>query len=411
MRNHSFFSFFHSFHFSFHSLFLMAIGTFILFILAFLLLTGCKSLSKEPASLEQEITLPYMIDIERNIDNVKELPVSLIANEIEYVPLETIKNFLLKKIDKLSFTDSFIFVSDFNKLLQFNRKGKFIRQIGKSGKGPGEYLYVMAFSINEQKSRIYIRDYTSEMDVFDFNGKYIESFPVNHPIFPILCFDNDKIAGSIPNGPKSADPIEYNLVIYSDNGAVLKEFKNHQKRNSKQGVAFTVYPLYVFDGKLRYKDYGSDTSFTVRGDSLEPYAIFNLGQMKMELDPDYSKGNPKQLMEELKKKVWISNIKENSKYLFVNFNYGLTDSTLFCAYEKQTSQIVSLKGNGFKSSDNLFFWPRYIYQDSIMVDYMEASDLMEKLSSTDKKSSNPELSQLASRIKEEDNPILIIAKP
>ncbi len=392
-------------------LFFPSFHSFFFFIPFCLLLTSCKSSSQqETKSKVKEVTLPYIIDIEKNIDKVKELPVSLIANSLEYIPLETNKSCLLKRVDKLSFTDSFIFISDFNKLLQFDRKGKFIRQIGKNGKGPGEYVYVMAFSVNEQKSKIYIRDYIPEMDVFDFNGKYSGSFPVNYPITPILCFDGNKIAGSIPNGPKSADPIEYNLVIYSNNGTVLKEFKNHQKRRSKQGITFPVYSLYVFNHNLRYKDYGSDSLFTVRGDSLEPYAIFNLGKMKMELDPDYSKGNPKQLIEELKHKIWISNVIENTGCLFITFRYGLTDSMIYCSFEKQTSQVNILKGYIFKNADNLYFWPKYVYKDSILVDFIDASDFLEKSSSGEKKS-NTELSQLASRIKEEDNPILIITKP
>ena len=39
----------------------------------------------------------------------------------------------------IPFAEGHLFVCDYNKLLQFTPEGKFVRQIGKAGQGPGEY--------------------------------------------------------------------------------------------------------------------------------------------------------------------------------------------------------------------------------------------------------------------------------
>lgn len=175
------------------------------------------------------------------------MPVSLIAKELEYVPLETKKNCVLKKVKELVFTDSFIFVSDFNKLLQFNRKGRFIRQIGKNGKGPGEYIYVMSFCVDYHSSQIYIIDYSPRIEVFDFSGNYIRQFESSKIIsYQFLGFDKDKLISHFANMPIHFDSTEVSLMITDTKGNSLKEFKNYKKRKSKPGIMVSESPLYSY---------------------------------------------------------------------------------------------------------------------------------------------------------------------
>lgn len=78
-------------------------------------------------SNQREDSLPdiaqYYIDIEKSISNIKSIPLSLVGQEIEFIPLETNPNCLLKNIRQIALSDSFIFVCGINKLLQFDRYG------------------------------------------------------------------------------------------------------------------------------------------------------------------------------------------------------------------------------------------------------------------------------------------------
>ena len=54
----------------------------------------------------------------------------------------------LRDIRNVVFTDDNIVVNDFNTVLLFDKKGNFIRQIGRRGQGPGEYLWVHGTAVD-----------------------------------------------------------------------------------------------------------------------------------------------------------------------------------------------------------------------------------------------------------------------
>lgn len=88
-------------------------------------------------------------------DSVKENPVEAIK-KIDVTPLSLKTGEFISSPVKVEMTDEYIFLLDNNKLLEFNHEGKFLRQIGQSGHGHGEYLNVVTFAINN--GVIYIID-------------------------------------------------------------------------------------------------------------------------------------------------------------------------------------------------------------------------------------------------------------
>ena len=80
---------------------------------------------------------------------------SYFSDDIEYIPLDS--QVLIGYTRTIEILDSLIFVSTFSPgLLLYNIDGKFIRQIGRKGKGPGEYEYCNFFAINISNQQIYI---------------------------------------------------------------------------------------------------------------------------------------------------------------------------------------------------------------------------------------------------------------
>jgi hypothetical protein len=96
-----------------------------LFILTgFLFFNSCNNSNtskKDNNNTGRVVELPYIVDLEKNLNNVKSIPISSIGKEVEYIPLETRPNSMLSKIVKIGFCNSYIFISDFDKLLQFER--------------------------------------------------------------------------------------------------------------------------------------------------------------------------------------------------------------------------------------------------------------------------------------------------
>jgi hypothetical protein len=102
------------------------------------------------------IDLLYLIDIEKNLSETKSIPLSSIGKQLEYIPLETNPNCMIERIEHINFSEDFMFIADYNKVLQFDRKGKFLRQIGANGRGPGEYSGVLGFCIDEKNRKVFI---------------------------------------------------------------------------------------------------------------------------------------------------------------------------------------------------------------------------------------------------------------
>lgn len=68
------------------------------------------------------------------------LKASFFADTVIYIPLETTKESFIQYIDQLWMNDSVILINNSSiGLLMFQQNGKFIRQIGKQGRGPEEY--------------------------------------------------------------------------------------------------------------------------------------------------------------------------------------------------------------------------------------------------------------------------------
>jgi hypothetical protein len=358
-----------------------------LIVIIFLVSCNNPKLSKAiDIKTQNSIELPYNIDLENNIDVDKSVPLSTMGKELEYIPLETTKSSMLTKINRIELSADFIFISDFNKLLQFDRKGKFIRQVGSNGRGPGEYIYVLDFCIDEKGKKVYVIAWgINDILEYDFVEKFIgksSTLPFNSK--QVFVNDSSGFVFHIWDAPDTTIASKNNLYITDPKFNILFKIKRHFIRNSNLGIGTT--PMYFYNGSLRFEQFGVDTLYTVKKDKLEPYAIFNLGQIKMDPNVIFPRpGSLQEISDQLKDKLWINDVKENKNFLFIKLEYGLSDSSKNLIFNKQTSEIASLENNGFTNDidGGIPFWPDYIYSDSILVDYYDANSFLNKIGKVD----------------------------
>lgn len=105
-----------------------------------------------------------------------------LIKEYKIIPLNYDK--IISNIDKVKLLKDKIYVQDSKTiaLLEFNSDGKFIKQIGRIGAGPGEYLSVHDFEIDEITGHIFILSLQKmSLIEYDKDGKYIKSFKI--PVF------------------------------------------------------------------------------------------------------------------------------------------------------------------------------------------------------------------------------------
>lgn len=341
---------------------------------------------------------PFKVDLESNINNIKVLNLSSIANELTFIPLETTPNCLIQKIRKILFSNSYIFVSEFTNLLEFDRNGKFIRKIGSSGTGPGEYLSIGDFCINERKQEIYIIfSSASKLLIYGFDGVFKKSINLSFRPAQVIQRDPQSLMFHLWNIPGKNDP---SWIITNLEGISLTVIKNSLKRVSQPGFLINHTPLYSFANSLHFMEFGIDTLFYFKDARKSSYAILSLGDFKMDADPIITATLIKD--EKLLTKVWPGTILENNEYLFIKFYRGISNNSMTAIYDKRLETVTILKDEVFKNDliGGIGFWPKQIVNDHILIDYADAFDLLKKNIPVD----------LRSKISETSNPVLMILK-
>jgi hypothetical protein len=138
------------------------------------------------------VRTPFLIDIEGNISNRKKIKLSSLEKEILYIPLETRPECLIDEIYKVELNESYIFVSAFTRLLQFDNNGIFIRQIGSQGRGPAEYLSVKDFCIDNERKEVLIIS-NGRLMTFSFDGKFKRSDNISFRPAQVILMDPNSI--------------------------------------------------------------------------------------------------------------------------------------------------------------------------------------------------------------------------
>jgi hypothetical protein len=126
---------------------------------SFVLLISCQTNKKKT----QEIAVNDNLQV-IDVDNAKEedkILLSDLFSSVKTIILETKDDILLGKINGIQVYKDLIFVMDSRRNIGvyiFNKEGKFIRKIGNRGMGPGEYLKISDFTIDEDNENIYLMD-------------------------------------------------------------------------------------------------------------------------------------------------------------------------------------------------------------------------------------------------------------
>lgn len=130
-------------------------------------------------SCKNEIPQDF-IDIDITSFKSREVPLSEIADSVEYIPLETKDcNLLAGDLSESVYLwDKYILIRRTRHYYLFNRQGKFLRQISSQGRGPGQFPSFTTKNIffYSQDSSLSL-NYTdhNRIDRFDLNGHYKNS--------------------------------------------------------------------------------------------------------------------------------------------------------------------------------------------------------------------------------------------
>ena len=300
------------------------------------------------------------------------------------------------------------------------RKGNFLRQIGADGRGPGEYYGITGFCIDPKNKKIFVNSYNGRKILeYDFNGSYIIFFNQPWRSYQFIVYDTTGIIFHFTNDNDSTIYSKYNFYITDYELNPIYKIKRHFIR--KSNIAAREIPLYYFNNILHFKQYTVDTLYTLENEMPKPYAIFKLGENKLDPNIMFDGRNPNvaEMIKEIENYFEISKILESENYLFTNIAFGVADSSKHCIFNKQSAETTIIEDDGFKNDidGGIRFWPKYIYNDSILIDYVDAFKFLSMLKNEESNSLKGEgkirvdkLEILTKKLTESSNPVLIVLK-
>ena len=264
------------------------------------------------------------IDVLPAFENLTELKVSQLGKNIRYIPLETTDSSLIGASYSLKLLEDGILVSyggrtDAHCYLFDRKTGKFIREIGHKGEDPKGYSGPRAW-VHPTTGNIYFTRMPKKLIKYSQNGEFLGevAMPDNlttgfYPLLTqegMLVYEGLSLNGNqkqlyylneekgktgdvtlpivpIAQQSKTTTPDEiqaisiwqgglgdYGLIGYS--GIIEIGFKD-----GTEGRYVSNYPaLWQMEDGIRLYEAFSDTIYHVKGQTLEPYRAFNLGDRR-----------------------------------------------------------------------------------------------------------------------------------
>ena len=402
------------------------------FLILFFFIVGCSS----PLPTGTILT----IDIEKSFHNNADIFLSDFADEIEYIPLETLRESVTGRALKIFATNEYIVAVAFRQNYLFDREtGKFIREIGGYGRGSNEYQSTTFVPFDEDRNTIRASITHLKHIVYDLNGNVIRTlnFPPQTEAqkfnmwWEMIPLD-DQYFVTYARNHSGNEPDK--LIVFDAQGNIFTRFPNHHtyEKNPKHAGSFVLdaQVFYKWKNKVFFYENCVDTLYHVTKDKIIPCFHFQLGKF----NPPYSEkdnlpwGDPDPFGDNkmCNSFFYFQTINESERFLFFSFHYGKINQEsryqdlYFGYYDKEMKITKISEVDHFEKTpvinDLDDFAPLHPHNWSInnsgeMVAYMEAGDIEEWFEEHPEKAKKlPEHLKKFSKLTSEDNPVAVIIK-
>jgi len=227
-------------------------------LLAFLLLTAC---TLKKAAQEGVLT----IDLTGNLSRQKEFFLSDIATDIEYVKLDNSIEAAIQQVEKYVITDQYLLIYDrmLSKVLLFDRLGKFLRQISRPGKGPGEYNRPQDMSMDPAGQFIYIT-FSKQINIYRITGEFVKATPLPSWADFVEPF-GDAFLAVFPSYYSTLVD-NYTFIFFKKDGTMGEKLLKRNWNFLKPGAGMKNPKLYKYNELFCYREAYFDTVYAVTSD-------------------------------------------------------------------------------------------------------------------------------------------------
>ncbi|MCL2738382.1 MAG: 6-bladed beta-propeller [Bacteroidales bacterium] len=371
-----------------------------------------------------------VIDLDNPIGYI-DLKLSDLLDDITIVPLETRDDLLLSTRASFTVSSRYILADVQDKLLQFDRQGKFIRTLATQGNGPNEFEVIVNPLIDEDQEIFYYSSYGRNRSISRISMKtatFPEPLYLDMPPFSIKEIDNK---GNIYGFPAVVDsvllayrysPADKSVTIYQRHHPFVAGGIDQEMYRQGDHIFFFSFPY-------------SDTLFKIDGSKTIPQYIIKANNLRTR---DLAKGD-------VGLKIRYSGAKgtiiEKWRQQVLTNEYGRTFGSYAIAYlflnERQESQsirsitidplaltiyeLITIKDadDYIKSLSEMQrrtlirpfpaisgLWGHIAVESADMIERIEQALKSSQLSTLQRK----RLEEVSTKIDEDSNPVLIIGK-
>ena len=250
-------------------------------------------------------TLP-VIDADHPSGSI-ELALSDILEDIRIVPLETTDaSLVMSSGGILSVTDRYIIAYGTDKVLLFDKDGRYLKSILNKGNGPNEYQNLTGLLMDEARGILYYRDFMGQGAIFRLSlpdGKFFDPItPAVERFNPLSIDAQGRLYGFpvsstlrlVDGSTEKADSTSSALLLRQDpSDNSFQTFSGHRSFHN-QGVGIS---MLLYNNNLHFFNFSySDTLFRLSQDALQPLGVFSLQNRMKKLEAVSSEGDDLRLL-------------------------------------------------------------------------------------------------------------------
>jgi hypothetical protein len=333
-----------------------------------------------------------------------------------YIPLQTTSECLIGEITKLIYTDQYIYIWDVisNKLYQFDTTGQFMRQIGQMGEGPNRYVKICAFDVNKENGNIsiYCERKTSIIE-YNCNGEIVKvektglvisdfAYYKDHYLFYCNRFYNEPIF-------KKTYPIQYRLVSFRNN-VINEQYLEYKYRDYLSNTVYSSNRIgfYMLNEYLMLVEPQTNIIYKIEQNKVVPVYALDFGKYNMPFDIFSTEISNKEIDALSSANLCrLFNFYETDDLIYIRCS--INDPLFSSIYLKKTGEVINLGFWWMNINDNIAMPTIVAATNDALIGYYDA-DTFCFIVKRDRDKVSGYLIELANNIKEDDNPIICIAK-
>ncbi|TSA35505.1 MAG: 6-bladed beta-propeller [Porphyromonadaceae bacterium] len=277
-----------------------------------------------------------VIDVIGALKNEKSLKLSEIVDHIEYVKLETTPECLIGG-GQAVLAGNTIYIKNFRptSLLVFDGQGKFLRQISRQGKGPGEYINFAYFDVSPDNRYIAIGGFGGGIRLYTITGEFTTQSDYNSLSWSGFLFLNpNKLITyeSRQNGHQKGYPImmAWNTEHLQSDTLLCIDM---EPQESDRSVLMVFNPFYPFKGRINFMEAANDTLYQLDTDlKISPRMVVDCGERALTEETLF--------MAPGKSIIRVYPVCETNNYLFIN-SYSGEDYRVF-VFNKRSGETFRM---------------------------------------------------------------------